>query len=99
MATRAQEIVQDKHMTVVGDSGYYSAKELAKCEQENIEAVVAIPDKQKAQSERGYYPQSVFVYDAEEDCYRCPNQQILCENLLNAFRGALKRRIEKPSGK
>ena len=80
MAVRAQEVVENEPMVVVGDSGYYSAKELAKCEQENIEAVVAVPDKQKAQREKGYYPQSAFVYDAEKDCYWCPNQQMLSKS-------------------
>ena len=77
MATQTQEAVPNDTMTVVGDTGYYSARELAKCEEAGIEVVVAIPDKEKRQKDRGFYPQSSFVYDAKKDCYLCPNQQIL----------------------
>ena len=64
-------------MRIVGDTGYYSAKELEKCDKDNIEVVVAVPNKEKQQKDRGFYLHSDFTYDEKDDCYICPNQQIL----------------------
>ena len=77
MATQTEEITQNEHMVMVGDTGYYSAKELEKCDRDTIEVVVAVPDKEKQQKDKGFYLHSDFTYDEKEDCYICPNQQIL----------------------
>jgi len=77
MATKTQEITKNENMVMVGDTGYYSSKELDKCARDNIEVVVAVPNKEKQQKDRGFYLHSDFSYDEKEDCYICPNQQIL----------------------
>ena len=82
MATQTQEVVCNEAMTIVGDTGYYSAKELAKCEADSFDVIVAIPNKEKRQKDRGFYPQSAFSYDVKKDCYICPNQQILSKSKI-----------------
>jgi len=47
-------------MTILADTGYYSAKEIDKCQKSNINAIVAIPNINKAQKDRGYYLHSDF---------------------------------------
>ncbi len=77
MAIKTKEIVNNDNMVMIGDTGYYSAKELEKCAKDNIEVVVAVPNNEKQQKDRGFYLHSDFTYDEKDDCYICPNQQIL----------------------
>ena len=80
MAMETKEITQNEDMTIVADTGYYSAKEISKCQEDGINAVVAIPNTQKAQKDKGLYIQSDFVYDKENDSFTCPNQQTLTKS-------------------
>ena len=72
MARRAKEVTHNDAMVTTADSGYYSAKEIAACQKENLEVIVPIPDKQKKQRDKGFYSRDSFVYDAQNDCYLCP---------------------------
>ncbi len=80
MAMQTKEITENENMTIVGDTGYYSAKEIDKCHQANIDIVVAIPNKEKRQKDKGYYLHSDFMYDKKNDCFICPNQQKLTKS-------------------
>ena len=77
MAIATKEITQNNNITIVGDTGYYSAKEIDQCQEAGIDAVVAIPNKAKAQKKRGLYLHSEFIYDKESDRFTCPNKQVL----------------------
>ena len=77
MAVETKLITQNDNITIVGDTGYYSAKEIAKCQDDGIDAVVAIPKLEKRQKDRGYYLHSDFIYDKESDSFTCPNKQII----------------------
>ena len=80
MASKSKEITQNEEMTIVGDSGYYSAKEIDKCNEDGINTVVAIPNKEKQQKAKGFYVHSDFIYDKQSDSYSCPNKQILTKS-------------------
>lgn len=80
MAIETKEITQNEKITIVGDTGYYSAKEIAKCQEDGIAAVVAIPNKEKQQKDRGYYLHSDFIYNKSSDSFTCPNQQVLTKS-------------------
>ena len=80
MAIETKKITQNKNITIVGDTGYYSAKEIAKCQENGIDAIVAIPNKERQQKDRGYYLHSEFIYDKESDSYICPNKQHLTKS-------------------
>jgi hypothetical protein len=80
MAIETKELTQNENMTIVGDTGYYSAKEIDKCQKADIDAVVAIPNKEKQQKNRGYYLHSDFIYDEQSDSFTCPNQQVLTKS-------------------
>jgi len=77
MATQTKAITQNNKGVFLGDSGYYSAKEIDKCEADAIETYVAIPNKSKRQKDRGYFTPDKFEYDQESDYYICPNNQKL----------------------
>jgi len=80
MATHTKEITNNDNLTILADSGYYSAKEIDKCEQEGIEPIVPIPNKSKQQKDRGYFTHDQFQYDQDNDCYICPNNQKLTKS-------------------
>lgn len=80
MATQTKEITQNEDMTIVADAGYYSAKEIDTCQNDGIDTVIAIPNKEKQQKDRGYYVNSDFIYDKKSDSFTCPNQQTLTKS-------------------
>ncbi len=80
MATKSKEITKNDTIKVVGDTGYYSTKEISKCAKDNIEVIVAIPNKEKQQKDRGFYVHSDFIYDEKNDLFICPNQQELTKS-------------------
>ncbi len=77
IATQAKEITGNEQMKVGADTGYYNPKEIKKCTDDNIDVYVPIPNKQQQQKERGKFPRDAFTYDETQDCYICPNQQML----------------------
>ncbi len=80
MAIETKDITQNDTITIVADTGYYSAKEISKCQEDDINAVVAIPKNEKTQKDKGYYLHSDFVYKKDSDSFTCPNQQILTKS-------------------
>jgi len=77
MAVETKVITQNDNITIIGDTGYYSAKEVTKCQDAGIDAVVAIPKIEKRQKDKGYYLHSDFIYDKQSDSFTCPNKQII----------------------
>jgi len=71
------KIDKDTTLNIVADTGYYSAKELKKCKEDNINAIVPQANKQQVQKDKGKYSRDEFTYDKENDCYICPNNQKL----------------------
>jgi len=78
MATRSKEITDNPYMIVTADKGYYSSKELKKCIEDGIETIIpprATAKTKKIQSAR--FSKNQFIYNHENDCYICPNNQEL----------------------
>lgn len=71
------ELNNQDNLTIVADTGYYSAKEFKKCSKNKIIAIVPIPKKQQIQKDKGKFPRDKFIYNSQNDCYMCPNNQIL----------------------
>jgi hypothetical protein len=70
---------QKEVRTVVGDSKYGTADNLAACVEKNIAPHLGVlADQQKSQTERsGHYEDTQFNYDAASDTYTCPAGQKL----------------------
>ena len=77
MLERSQEIMQSDKLTGLADSGYYDGDQLKRCEENQMCVYVAVPDSQKAMRKKGYFTLDEFTYDAEQDCYTCPQGQTL----------------------
>ncbi|MDQ7032725.1 MAG: IS1182 family transposase [Desulfonauticus sp.] len=78
MATKSKAITDNPNMVLTADKGYYSTKELKKCIEDNIETIVpprATAKTKKIQNAR--FSKNQFIYNPEEDCYICPNNQKL----------------------
>ncbi|WP_262966637.1 transposase [Methylobacter psychrophilus] len=77
MLAKAQAILQSENLTELADSGYYEGNQLKTCEDQSIEVYVAIPDKSKVNAEKGRFTREQFNYDSEQDCYTCPQWNLL----------------------
>lgn len=90
MADQAKQLFKVEKITVLADKGYYTGQCLEKCEQENI---VAIVSKQKSPSSTGNsdYIVEKFKYDADNDCYICPQGEILYNVSRNNKKGKIYR--------
>jgi len=76
MASQAKEILNQERLDVVADKGYYNTNNIKKCIDNNITPFLATP-KYKPTSNNIFFSSDQFVYNEEEDYYRCPNNQSL----------------------
>jgi transposase len=77
MTSKAQDILESTNLSVLADSGYYEGNQIKQCEDQNIIAYIAIPDKSKAIKAQGRYTRDQFIFDSETDSYRCPQDKPL----------------------
>jgi transposase len=69
---KAQEILPSDHLIGLADSGYYSGEQLKQADEKGIEIYVPIPKKNGSTEKGGRFTRDQFTYDAESDCYQCP---------------------------
>lgn len=74
MATRAKEILKTDRLEVLADKGYYDAKGVKKCDDDEIILFIPRPVRIK---EDGLYLRRYFAYDKESDTYVCPAKKRL----------------------
>ena len=67
------ELNKDDNLDIVGDTGYYSSKELKKCVDNNINAYVPTANFKQREINKGVFARDKFIYSKEKDCYICPN--------------------------
>lgn len=94
MANKAREELEiapdqaekEKQLTVLADTGYHEADELAQCEQNNITAIVPASATGSGKVSKGekkgqdIYPKEAFNYDKEDDSYSCPGGATLAHH-------------------
>jgi transposase/macrodomain Ter protein organizer (MatP/YcbG family) len=71
MAMAAQEVLGNATPVVVADRGYYHGAEIKTCVEAGITPLVPRPIT-SANAKRGLFTKDDFVYDHEQDVYRCP---------------------------
>ncbi len=76
MALRAQELLEVETLTVVADVGYYDGEEVKACLDVGITPYIAKPQTSRNRK-AGLFTKADFVYDAEQDTYRCPAGAVL----------------------
>jgi len=77
MSKQTKENLNVKELDIVADVGYFSAKELKKCVDDNIKITVPEGNKNQGQKNKGKYTRDAFKYDSQSDCYICPNNKSL----------------------
>ena len=77
MAKAAKEALGVETLTALGDHGYYNSNALKACEEDGIVAYVPVPDRTGKLKAKGRITHEEFVYDADADAYRCPNDKLL----------------------
>jgi hypothetical protein len=88
MTESAKEIMGVDEITAVADTGYYDGGDIAECEENStVVYVPKVDDYVHAPDRR--YDKSNFRYDAENDCYICPEDKRL------PFRQLQKQRADK----
>jgi transposase len=71
MAVRAKETLGVEQLEVVADMGYYDGAEVKQCAEAGITTYIPKP-LTSVNQKRGLFTKQDFVYDQEQDCYRCP---------------------------
>jgi transposase len=72
MINKAQDILKSTNLSALADSGYFEGNQIKQCEDQDIIAYVAIPDKSKAIKAQGRYTRDQFSFNAETNSYSCP---------------------------
>jgi hypothetical protein len=73
---QANGVVGRKCEVACGDAGYASTEELKEIDAQGITVIVPSQD-QVRRKPRGPFSKDKFIYDSEQDCYLCPEGQVL----------------------
>lgn len=79
IALEAKENLEVDTFTVLVDKGYHNGREIARCKNNNITTIVAHPTPgiSKESATQTAYLVAKFIYNKQEDTYRCPEGAIL----------------------
>ncbi|TDK66405.1 IS1182 family transposase [Sapientia aquatica] len=91
MASKARAAMGVDQLTAIADRGYYKNTEILACDNADIKAVVAKSVTSTATAE-GRFGKDDFIYDAKNDVYRCPANQILTRRTSYLERGETQHR-------
>ena len=76
MTESAKEIMGVEELSATADKGYYNGGDIEKCEENNTICYIPKTGDYAHAPDRSY-DKSCFRYDAENDCYICPEGQTL----------------------
>lgn len=82
----AKEIMGINTISVVADKGYFGGEDITNCEQAGTTCYVATVEKY-SHAPDAMFDKWNFKYDAENDCYICPNGRILPFHNLHKYKG------------
>jgi len=77
MAKAAKEELGVATLTALADTGYYNGHALKACEEDGILAYVPQAQRTARLEAQGRISHEEFVYDADQDAYRCPAGKLL----------------------
>jgi transposase len=72
MATAAKQELGAETLTVLADTGYYNGNALKACEEDGVTAYVPQAKRTARLEAQGRMSHEEFVYDPDQDVYRCP---------------------------
>ncbi len=76
ISSKAKQNINKEKITVLADSGYNSAEQFAKCENDNIEVLVNTVKNQTYTPDKNYGKDN-FIYNSKDNTYTCPQNNIL----------------------
>jgi Transposase DDE domain len=91
MAKAAKAALRAERLDAVADRGYFNGEEILACEQAGIAVTLPKPMTSGAKAE-GRFGKQDFVYEPEEDVYRCPAGEKLRYYYTNVENGLTLRR-------
>jgi transposase len=77
MAKAAKDELGAETLTALADTGYYNSNALKACEDDGIVAYVPQAKRTARLEAQGRISHEEFIYDAENNVYRCPAGQLL----------------------
>lgn len=96
MALQTKEVIESPDLVIVADKGYYSAVEIKKCVDDNINVVVPYAQTGQQQKNAGKFSKERFVYDKDRDCYVCPNNEDITKSVSSNVRNGRLMFIYRP---
>ncbi|MGB1283344.1 MAG: IS1182 family transposase [Polaribacter sp.] len=78
MALEAKDLLGVQTMDVIADKGYTTGKHIDICSKNGLTTYCS--PKEHASQKNGRYDMQLFRYDAQQDTYTCPNNEILTTN-------------------
>lgn len=78
MAIDAKELLGVETMNTLTDKGYTTAKQLDECTKNDITPYSS--PKEHSSQQNGLYPMKDFIYNKQQDTYRCPAGETLSTN-------------------
>jgi hypothetical protein len=91
MARRAKTVLRADRLEAVANRGYFNSEEILACEQAGITVTLPKPMTSSAKAE-GRFGKQDFVYEPDEDVYRCPAGETLKYYYTNVENGLRLRR-------
>jgi hypothetical protein len=77
MAQQTREIIDNPDLIITADKGYYSAVEIKKCIDDNINTIVPPIRTGQEQKNKGKFTKNMFIYDKDKGAYICPNNKLI----------------------
>lgn len=91
MANEAQAVIGAKKLTAIADRGYFSGKEILACHEACIDVIAPKTVTSNATAD-GRFGKEHFVYDAQNNEYRCPAGQRLIWRYTSNEKGMMQHR-------
>lgn len=77
MLEASQAVLQSEHLIGLADSGYYNGEQIKQANEKGIEIYVPVSQRRGPRVEEGRFTREQFSYDAQNDCYVCPQGERL----------------------
>jgi transposase len=92
MARETQAAIGASDLTAIADRGYFKGEEILACEAAGVTPLVPKPLTSGAKAD-GRFGKQDFIYDPQEDAYRCPAGETLTHSIHNGGGGAHAARL------
>ncbi|WP_211462425.1 IS1182 family transposase [Collimonas silvisoli] len=86
MAEQARTAIGTEKLTAIADRGYFKSEEILACDKAGITVIVA-KSNTSGGTANGRFGKDDFIYDAQNDEYRCPAGQPLIRRTTTTVRG------------